>query len=110
MVGEPRFGEVGCDHQSYGVGVDQSDVKEERDQVVVQNVRLQSEVGDDEEPRAGEGKEAKECLSRSLTTLSAGFHDVAGAVESSMVMSSSKDILAYLSTTLPIKMIPPCHI
>lgn len=50
VVGEPRLGEVCCDHQAYRVGVDQSDVEQEGNQMVVKDVRLQGEVRHDEHP------------------------------------------------------------
>ena len=78
-VGKMVLDEMGGDHLADAVGVDEADVEDEGHEVLVQDNRLQVEVGGDEEPGQEDGEEAFEGRVDRLVALLADFHDVEGA-------------------------------
>lgn len=78
-VGKMVLDEMGGDHLADAVGVDEADVEDEGHEVLVQDNRLQVEVGGDEEPGQEDGEEAFEGRVHRLMALLADFHHVEGA-------------------------------
>lgn len=64
------------DHLADTVGIDDSHVTNERDEVVVEDVRLKGKVGDDENPGNEERKQADERLAWGFAALPSRRHDV----------------------------------
>jgi hypothetical protein len=58
------------------VGIDEADVESERYQVVVQNLGVECEVGNDQGPAGEKRNKAEKGGVGVLTALSAGGHDI----------------------------------
>lgn len=78
---EARLGQVGSDHLTHAVGVDETDVEYERNKVVVEDHWLQVEVDRDQDPGGEEGEESVEGQSCRLLTLAADSQDVKNTVQ-----------------------------
>ena len=61
------------------IGVEETGEEHERNQVVVEDIRLQKEISRDQSPRSSEGKEAQKCNSGSLPTGVASLNHVIDA-------------------------------
>lgn len=72
---------MGGDHLADGVGVHKTDEEDEGDEVLVQNLRVQAEVDDDEGPGAEEGREAEEGFVGGLAAFASRIEDVADALD-----------------------------
>ena len=68
------------DHAAHRVRVDETSVEDERNQMVMQDHRLQVQVRRDEDPSRPEGKKTQESDSRLLTTGTTRLHYVLRAV------------------------------
>lgn len=73
---EAGFGQVRDDHAADGEGVDESGVEDEGHEMLVQNLRLQVEVGGDHNPGGGEGEETEKRDAGALAAGATGFHNV----------------------------------
>lgn len=67
------------DDTTNGEGVDEADEKDERDEVVMQDRRVEVEIEGDEGPGVGEGEKADEGVRGVLVVFATVLHDVESA-------------------------------
>lgn len=73
---EPGFREMRDNHSTNGIRVHESGVEDERNEMVVQDNRLQVEICRDEGPCSCESEETVEGVTGVLAASATGFHDV----------------------------------
>lgn len=76
VKGEWLLQQVGGNHLTDAVGVDEADKEGKRHEVVVKNLGVLLEVGDDEEPDGKEGDETDEGTTSTSATGAAGANDI----------------------------------
>ena len=77
--GEGRLGQMSSDHLADRVGVDETDVEDERHKVLAQNDRLKEEIGGNDGPGEEDRSQTVECNDGVLLAQTAGGHDIHSA-------------------------------
>ena len=80
--GEGRLGQMSSDHLADRVGVDKTDIEDERHKVLAQNDRLKEEVGGNDGPGKEEGSQTVKREDGVLLAQTTSSHDVHGAQHS----------------------------
>lgn len=78
---EAGLGKVGDNHAADGVGVDETRVEDEWDQMLAEDHGLEEEVHGDEGPWSEKRKETVQGVAAPLASGTAGLHDVERAVQ-----------------------------
>lgn len=71
-----KLDQMCCDDLTYGIGVDQAAEEGEGDQMVVQDVGLQEQVGADQRPGDEEGRQADKSVTATVAARTAGLDHV----------------------------------
>lgn len=81
LVRELGLGQVRSDHLAYGVSVHESDEEDEGNEVLVEDLWVEEEVGDDESPGSEERCKAEKGIVGSIAAVTASLEDVANALD-----------------------------
>ena len=82
LIRELKLDEMGGDHLTHRVGVDEASEEDERHEVIVENFRIEVEIEWNESPGHKEWEESDESISRFVTSGTTCLDHILGTVGS----------------------------